>query len=96
MSKITESARGQECQVRISWVCNRNSETTIWAHANGLAAGKGRGLKAPDILGSYCCSSCHDVVDGRVSRPKGMSKGDVELDFANGHYRSVVILVEMD
>jgi hypothetical protein len=26
----------------------------------------GVGLKAPDLLGAWCCSACHDVVDGRV------------------------------
>ena len=96
MSRITESARGQECAVRIIGVCNGNTETVVWAHANVMAAGKGRGLKAPDFLGAYACSSCHDVYDGRVSRPHGMSKAEVDLDFANGHYRSVVLLIEKE
>lgn len=94
MSKITESARNEECQVRIANVCNFNPETTIWAHANDLAAGKGKGLKAHDINGAYCCSACHDVYDRRRRPPEGMKYSEVELDFAKGHYRSVVLLAQ--
>lgn len=43
MSKITESARDQECQVRIPEVCSGDSSTVVWAHAIGLSAGKGIG-----------------------------------------------------
>ena len=62
-TKITKSARGQDCQVRIPGVCNFNPETTVLAHLNG----GGMGMKAPDWQGAYCCSACHDVLDGRVS-----------------------------
>lgn len=93
MSKITESARGEECQVRIPFVCNFNLETTVWAHANGLAAGKGRGLKSPDALGTYACSACHDVIDGRRIVP-GMSHDEIQLAFHQGHQRSFIKLLE--
>ena len=94
MSAITKSARGEECQVRIIGVCNHNPETTVWAHCNSLAAGHGRGLKAMDELGAYCCSDCHDVYDRKRAPPYGIGYIEVELDFANGHYRSTVILKE--
>jgi len=60
-TKITKSARGQECQVRIPGVCNFNPETTVLAHLNGA----GMGMKSPDYQGAYCCSACHDAIDGR-------------------------------
>ena len=60
--KITDSARGEDCQVRLGGVCNFDPATTIFAHING----GGMGYKSHDIHGSYCCSSCHDVIDGRV------------------------------
>ena len=94
MSKITESARGEQCQIRFIGICNHNPETTVWAHANGSAAGKGIGMKSPDILGSYACSACHDVVDRRVPTPKGMTRDEVMLGFWQGHARSVCILIE--
>ncbi len=62
MSKITKSARNEECQVRINGVCNHNPETTIFAHING----GGMGMKNNDLEGAYCCSNCHDVLDGRA------------------------------
>lgn len=65
MSKITESARGENCTVRLPGVCNGNSETTVLAHINGVRFGHGVGRKVADIHGAYCCSSCHDVLDGR-------------------------------
>lgn len=93
MSKITESARDEECQIRIPDVCNHDNRTTVWCHANGMAAGKGVGMKSHDILGSYGCSACHDVYDRRV-KAEWSSRTQVELAFWQGHARSVCILVE--
>lgn len=91
-TKITRSARGEQCQVRIPHICNGNPETVVWAHANGSAAGKGIGMKAPDYLGAYCCSNCHDVVDRRAHPPHGWTHDDVKLAFAEGVWRSQQIL----
>ena len=65
MSKIRKSARLKDCLVRIPGVCNFNPETTIAAHIS-IAGLHGMGLKASDLLTVRCCSSCHDVIDGRV------------------------------
>lgn len=92
MSKITESARGEQCQIRIPGVCNRNPETTVWCHSNGSASGKGIGMKSPDLLGAYGCSSCHDVYDRRKSQDV-LSRDQVELAFWQGHARSLCILI---
>jgi len=59
---IRESARGEMCQVRIPGHCNGNPETTVFAHLNG----GGMGTKKSDLHGAYCCSGCHDALDGRV------------------------------
>ena len=72
-TKIRESARGEECTIRLPGVCNFNRETTVLCHSNQLSDGKGMGLKAPDHCAAYGCSACHDVVDGRAPRPEGMS-----------------------
>lgn len=61
--KIRNSARGQECQVRMPGVCNRNNETVILAH---VGKGSGMGQKCDDIHATYACSACHDVIDDRV------------------------------
>jgi hypothetical protein len=82
------------CQVRLPGICNHNPETTVWAHGNGSAAGKGLGMKAPDLIGAYACSACHDVYDRRASAPAGMTRQDVELAFAEGAWRSLRILAD--
>lgn len=64
MSKLRLSARDKPCFVRIPGVCNHNSETVVLAHLNG----GGMGMKTHDLHGAFCCSDCHDMLDGRVSR----------------------------
>ena len=94
VSKITESARGEECQVRLPGVCSFNPQQTVWAHANGLAAGKGGRLKSPDALGAYACYSCHMVIDGQMPTPSGMTHLEVLLAFHEAHQRSFLMLIE--
>jgi hypothetical protein len=68
--KVLDSARGQPCSGRFPTICNDNPETTVWAHLNGHAFGKGMGIKAHDILGLHLCSSCHAYLDvGHGTRP---------------------------
>lgn len=88
---ITRSARGEDCQVRMPNICNHNPETTVWAHCNGSAAGKGIGMKSPSLLGAYACSSCHDEYDRRTSKLDIIT---ARLYFAEGHYRSLRMLIE--
>ena len=61
--KIRNSARGQECTLRLPGICNWNPETTVLAHIGKL---RGMGIKCGDNMAIYCCSSCHDALDGRV------------------------------
>ena len=91
MSKIRESAKGEDCQVRLPGICNGDPATTVWAHANGSAAGKGIGMKSPDLLGAYACSACHDEYDRRTANfTLSMSR----LLFWEGHARSLIKLIE--
>ena len=92
MSAIRKSARGEQCSVRIPTICGGDPETVVWAHANGSAAGKGIGMKSPDLLGAYCCGPCHDVVDHRATSP--FNRAEIKAMFADGHYRSLRILIE--
>ncbi len=90
MSAITESARGEDCTVRLILVCNRDKETTVWAHSNTPDGGKARGKKliSVDHIGAYACSDCHMVYDRQVPRPAGMSKEYVDAAFAKGRATS--------
>lgn len=62
-NKLRMSARGKDCALRIPGVCNFNHETTVLAH---LPCGmKGMGMKSPDNMAVFACSSCHDRLDSR-------------------------------
>lgn len=90
--RIRDSARGEECTVRIVGACTYDPATTIWSHAPLQAAGKGKSLKSVDIAGAYCCTSCDAVIDGQRPLPPGASRDSVMLDWFMGHMRSLVIL----
>ena len=87
-SKYTKSARGQDCQVRIPNICNYNPETVVLAHLNGYAMGK----KHLDIHGAYCCSDCHDAIDGRTKTY--MNKQVRDLYHLEGVIRTQQIMVK--
>lgn len=68
--KVLRSAKGQPCSARFPGICNGNPETTVWAHLNGGAFGKGLGVKAHDVLGFHACFDCHRYLDvGHGTRP---------------------------
>ena len=69
MSKITQSARGERCQIRFPGICNHDPETTVFAHYR-LAGYCGTGIKPPDFMGAYACSRCHDF--GRRAAEGGL------------------------
>jgi hypothetical protein len=86
---ITRSAKGEDCLVRIPGYCNRNSETVVYAHLNG----GGMGTKVHAIHGAYCCSDCHDVVDGRAR--SHYSRDALKLMLLEGMVRTQIKLLEM-
>lgn len=61
--KIRQSARGEDCSLRLSG-CRNDNETVVGCHIPGTGE-KGVGLKAPDIFIVYGCNHCHDIIDGR-------------------------------
>lgn len=61
--KVRDSAKGAECSLRLPSICQGGTETTVWAHLNGSAFGKGAGVKAHDIFGFPACLSCHTAYD---------------------------------
>jgi Protein of unknown function (DUF1364) len=65
MSKITQSAKGENCTIRVPMVCNYNPTTTVLCHLSGVRFGHGVAKKVSDIHAAYGCSDCHDAVDGR-------------------------------
>lgn len=92
VQSIRDSARGEECTVRIVGVCSHDPAKTIWSHAPMQAAGKGRGIKSLDVAGAYCCTACDAVIDRQAALPSGVSYDRAMLDWYAGHMRSLVIL----
>ncbi len=90
MSRLTELARGKECMVRMPSICNFNPETTILAHIR-MAGLTGGAQKAPDQLGAWCCSSCHDEADRRTRK---LGKSVAELCFYEGIFRTQYELIK--
>lgn len=89
---IRDSARGEECTVRIVGACNSDPQTVVWSHLPSIDGGRGMGIKAIDEAGAYCCAGCHDAIDGRRGPPPGASRSSMLLDWFRGHIRSLVIL----
>lgn len=95
MTPIRKAARNQECTLRFP-VCNYNIETTALCHSNLLADGKGMGLKAPDTAAAFGCSSCHDLLDGRMPMPEGYSRELMLAQFEAGVEHTHRILRRME
>ncbi len=87
-SKIRQSAKGEECQVRLEMICNFNPETVVFAHLGG----GGMGMKRRESFGAYCCSSCHDAVDFRAKT--GKTKDELLIAHYEGVFRTQEILLE--
>lgn len=61
--KLLRSAEGQPCTI-----CGVNDGTTVAAHANSVALGKGTGIKCPDFYTAMLCQVCHALADGRTGK----------------------------
>lgn len=94
-SPIRQAARMQECTLRYP-VCNFDPATTVLCHSNRLEDGKGMGIKAPDSAAAFGCSRCHDLLDGRMPIPSGMTYEDVQLGFDRGREKTHVILKKLN
>lgn len=62
--KLRDSARGQECTLRLPGICNFDPATTVLCHIP--VNQRGMSIKSPDIAACFACSSCHDAADGRT------------------------------
>ena len=91
MSKIRESARGQQCQIRLVGICNHNPDTVVLAHYR-MAGTCGIGMKPNDIQAAYACSQCHDASDGRLKTD--LSPDEIRTAFVEGVMRTQQILIK--
>jgi hypothetical protein len=87
-TKITKSARGKDCTIRIPGVCNFDNSTVVHCHKNG----GGMGMKANDILGARGCSKCHSAVDGAIKTE--FSHDELLAMFYEGIFRTQLQLID--
>lgn len=94
MSKITDSARMEQCLIRIPGVCSRDDATVVFCHE---PSGSGLSIKYPDTEGAYGCSSCHDVVDNRMSwLSTDFDDCQIRVMFYEGARRTRIKLIEKE
>ena len=63
MSKITKSAKGESCSLRIAHNCTDEFGAVVLCH---IGTNRGMGIKCNDSFAVYGCNHCHDIIDGRV------------------------------
>ncbi len=87
---LRKLAAGKPCQVRLEGICNHDPATTVLAHYRliGIA---GMGMKAPDEIGAWACSACHDAIDRRSHMD--LDRDYVKLAHAEGVLRTINTLV---
>ena len=85
MIDYRREAKGRQCMIRLPG-CNHNRSTTVLCHYP-LAGYTGMGIKPDDLVfGAWGCSSCHDIVDGRVQTEH--SREVIRLAHAEGVMRT--------
>lgn len=83
--KLLMAANGRPC------VLCGSVGTTVAAHSNSIAHGKGVGHKAHDYYVAYLCHQCHDKVDGRVG---GLSKEEKRQMWTDAFLKTVAVWFE--
>lgn len=83
--KLLKYAEGRPCVI-----CG-SVGTTVAAHSNSLAHGRGFAHKAPDYMTAYLCFGCHDKVDGRAG---GLTKDEKRDMWLSAWIRTVSIWFE--
>lgn len=91
MIDLRKYAKGKPCLVRVPGWCNNEPETTVLAHYR-LIGYSGMSLKNEDLMGAFCCSTCHDLVDGRQAG--GLSRSQRQLLLCEGVMRTQAYLIE--
>lgn len=88
--KLRESAKWENCTLRLIGTCNHNAETTVLCH---VGKSKGVGIKCGDNMAIYACSSCHDAIDGRVKYDK-VSNPSISEDILRALESTQNLLIE--
>ena len=83
--KLLKAAKGRPC------VLCGSIGTTVAAHSNSLAHGRGFAHKSADFMVAYLCQRCHDDCDGRSG---GLSKEEKRELWLSAWVKTVAIWFE--
>lgn len=72
--KLLDAARDRPC------VLCGSIGTTVAAHSNSLAHGRGFAYKTPDFMTAWVCQSHHDQIDGRSGKLTKEEKREMWMD----------------
>lgn len=78
---LLQSANGQPCAY-----CGDERGTTVAAHLNSVAHGKGVGMKCHDYLVADLCDVCHALYDGRLGK---LTKAEKQAMWMTAYLRTV-------
>jgi hypothetical protein len=80
--KLTQAAKDQACQN-----CGAEDGTIVCAHSNLYEDGKGKGMKADDLMTAHLCVRCHDWYDQRKTTqdPSGGFNGETIYENDDPH-----------
>jgi hypothetical protein len=86
MKKITDSARGKDCTIRLPGRCcpGPENETVVFCHFRQIGI-SGMGYKTDAPIGAYGCAACHAYVDSHHDQ-------ETQLAFAEGCFRTFEIM----
>jgi hypothetical protein len=88
MSKLTESSRGEPCQLRLEGCFSGvENNTVVFCHLSGGGMGK----KMMDFQGFYGCFNCHSKYDAR--EPHNYEKEWLELEGYRAMIRTQIRMV---
>lgn len=90
MTDLRAYAKGKPCMIRLIGICNKDDSTTVLCHERVIDL-SGAGFKAPDFFAAWGCSSCHNVVDGRVEA--GLTYDQRRLALSDGVRATQVCLL---
>jgi hypothetical protein len=87
---IRRAAAGQRCTLNLPNICNYDADTVVLAHITDESFG--RGQKADDTSGMFCCAACHSAYDLRRT---GLAPADLLSLVLRAYQRTIRRLVLM-
>ncbi|MDE4918176.1 putative nuclease YbcO-like protein [Cupriavidus metallidurans] len=82
---------GQQCYLHFPGICRNNPDTVVPAHSNQLKHGKGKSIKANDLMTVPACFQCHYELD----QGKRFSKGQKSLCWDEAYDRWAAYRLKM-